>query len=373
MEVYLDYHAATPLAPAAREEMERVAAIAWANPSSAHAAGRAARAVLERARERIAAAIGAAPADLVLVSGGTEACNLGVLGLAGEQPAHLITSAIEHPAVSAAVEELERRGWRVSRLPVPRGRPPSAAEVAAMITPDTALAAIQWVNHETGTILPVAEHAAALRAHGVPLFVDATQALGKIPIDVRTLGVTALAIASHKIGGPAGAGALWIARDASLAPRVVGGAQERGRRAGSPDVVAAAGFGAACAVLRHWLEAMPAIAARRDRLEQAALALGGVPCGNEGPRVATCASIAFPGWRGTALVAALDLEGVAVSSGAACSSGVDRPSPVIAAMHADEPWRAASAVRFSLGPETDDAAIDHALAALRRVLARPPA
>jgi cysteine desulfurase len=373
MDVYLDHHAATPIIPAARLAMDRARELAWANPSSSHRFGRAARAVLERAREQVAAAIHASAADVVLVSGGTEACNLGVLGLMRDGASHVITTAIEHPAIATAIAALEERGVRVTRLGVPRGRPPTVDEVAAAITPDTGLAAIQWVNHETGTLLPIPELAVLFRARGVPFVVDAVQAFGKIPIDVRALGVTALAIASHKIGGPAGAGALWLARDVSLRPRMLGGSQERGRRAGSPDVIAAAGFGAACEKVGDRLRAMGSVAEKRDRFEREAIALGAVPNATGGPRVASCSSLAFRGWRGTALVAALDLEGLAVASGAACSSGIERPSPVIAAMHADEPWRAGATVRVSLGPETEDRDIDRALEALARVLARPPA
>jgi cysteine desulfurase len=373
MGVYLDHHAATPVGEAARREMEAAREVAWANPSSVHRPGRASRAILERARERVAAAIGAAPADVVLASGGTEACNLAVLGLAGARAGHVVTTEIEHPSVAAAIEVLSAAGWGVTRLPVPRGRPPSGEEVSRAITDDTRLVAIQMINHETGTVLPIDAYATVCRARGVPLAVDAIQALGKVPIDVASLGASAVAIASHKIGGPAGAAALWIARDASVEARVVGGAQERGRRAGTPDVVALAGFGAACAALPARLASMESIAIRRDRLERRVVELGGVVAATEGPRAPTAVNAAFRGWRGTALVAALDLEGVAASSGAACSSGVDRPSAVITAMHADEPWRAASSLRLSLGPETRDEDVSAALAALERVLSRPPA
>lgn len=342
--IYLDHHAASPIDEGARAAMEEARARAWANPSSVHAAGRAAKAVLERAREQIAAAICASPADIVLTSGGTEACNLALFGL--YEGGTIVTTPIEHPAVSEPIAELERRGASVIRT------------FDAVAAP---FAAIQWVNHETGRVL-------APRSTG-RLFVDATQALGKIPIDVSALGATAIALASSKIGGPPGAGALWIARDAGLRPSIVGGAQERGRRAGTPDPAAHAGFGVACTKIAERIEAMAAIAARRDRLEAALVALGAV-VNDEGPRVATVTNVSVRGWKGQSLVAALDLEGVCASSGAACSSGVDEPSPVIRALRPGEPWRAESALRLSLGPSTTDAEIDVAIEVLRRVIGR---
>lgn len=370
MGIYLDHHAATPVGEGARAAMDEAREHGWANPASVHAAGRASRALLERGRDRIAAAIGAAPAEIVLTSGGTEACNLAVRGLV--RAGHVVTTAIEHPAIAESVGAVA--GSRVTRLAVPHGRPPSEDDVSSAITPDTALMVVQWVNHETGTVLPVARYAEICRARGVPFVVDATQALGKIAIDVRALGATALALASHKVGGPGGAGALWIARDApEVSPLILGGAQERGRRAGSPEVIAIAGFGGACAEVDTRLAGMQAIAARRDRIERALVSLGAVINAPAGERVATCVSASVRGWRGSALVAALDLEGLEIASGAACSSGLDRPSPVIAAMHADEPWRASAALRISLGPETSDDEVARAIAILERVLSRAPA
>jgi cysteine desulfurase len=202
---------------------------------------------------------------------------------------------------------------------------------------------------------------------------SATQAAGKLAIDVRTLGADLLALASHKLGGPAGAGALWVRRGLELEPRTVGGAQERGRRAGSPDVAGAVGFGAACAALPERIAAQPALAALRERVEARLREMGAVVNGALGPRAATVTNASFAGRRGSELVAALDLEGVCAASGAACSSGLDQPSPVLLAMHSDEPWRATAALRLSFGPETSEAEAEAALGALRRVLARPAA
>lgn len=352
-----------------RGAIERAREVAWANPSSVHAAGRAARAALEEARRRVAEAIGAAPADVVFTAGGTEACNLGVLGLWPRGGRRVVTTRIEHPAVAEAVAALEEDGAEVIRLDVLDGRAPSIEALDAALD-GASLACIGWVSSETGTILPVDDYARRCRARGVPLFVDATQALGKIPLDVASLGASAAAFAASKIGGPPGAGALWIARDAALAPRALGGAQERGRRAGTADAALLAGFGEACEHVRARLAAMPEVARRRDRLERALVERGAVVNGAGGPRVATVTDVSVPGWRGQLLVAALDLEGLATSSGAACSSGVDAPSPVVLAMYPGEPWRAQAALRLSLSPETTDAEIDRALSILERVLSR---
>jgi cysteine desulfurase len=388
--IYLDHHAATPILPSVQREMLEAQAHAWANPSSVHAAGRASRALLERARERIAEAIGARPADLVLTAGGTEACNLAIFGAAtfasaeragpsmraaderdGRVAGELLGTRIEHPAVAEALRALAtRNGWQLTWLDIARGVAPSADLFARTLGPNSRLAALQWVNHETGTLLPVAAYAAACRARGVLSFVDATQALGKVPVDVEALGADYVAFAAHKIGGPAGAGALWVRRGVPLESLSIGGSQERGRRAGTPDVLAQVGFGAACEALETRLADQPRIARLRDRLEASLIELGAKRNAADGERVATAANLYFPGRRSDVLIAALDLEGLAASSGAACSSGKSEPSPVLLAMHPDEPDRATSSIRLSFGPETSEIDVDFAINCIRRVLAR---
>jgi len=356
---YLDHHAATPLSAAAAAAMADARGAAWANPSSVHGPGRRSRALLENARQRVAEALGASSADIVFTSGGTEACDLAIGG--GPRPTRVITWALAHPAVHGPVDQWAALGVPVERL---AGTAPLPADL------EGALVVVPWVDHETGAILdrPLAE---AARAAGARVVVDANQALGRLPIDVDALGVDALAIASHKVGGPAGAGALWLRRDGALEPRLSGGGQERGRRGGSPGVLPLVGFGAACAALPDRLEAMAQVGAWRDRLQAAAVALGGVVNGAEGPRVASCLNVSFRGWRAEHLVPALDLEGLAVSAGAACSSGTTEPSPGVASLYPEEPWRAQSAVRLSLGPEgLDGMAIDEAIAILERVVPR---
>jgi cysteine desulfurase len=367
--VYLDHHAAAPLDPRVHAALAQLGSGAWANPSSVHSEGRASRALIERAREQVAHAIGASPPDVVLTSGGTEACNLALFALRG---AHIVTTQIEHPAVAEPLAFLEQQGHRrVMRLAVPRGRAPEPEALAAAIAPDTALCALQWVNHELGTVLPIAAYAEVCRRARVPCFVDATQALGKLPIDVRALEVDMLALASHKIGGPAGAGALWVRRGLDVSPLVRGGGQERGRRAGTPDVRAFAGFGFASELLPERLAHMPRVAALRDRLEAALLALGAVRNAPEGERVATASNLFWPGRRSDVMVGALDLEGLAVSAGAACSSGKCEPSPVLLAVHPGEPARAEASSRFSFGPEVSESDVDFAVQCCARVIARP--
>jgi cysteine desulfurase len=368
--IYLDHHAATPLSEPVLAAVHHAHRQAWANPSSAHAAGRLARAEVERARRTIAEVIGAQPADLVFTGGGTEACNLGVLGLVGTAPgAHVLSSELEHPAIREAVLALGQRGVHVELLGAEQALPPGPAALAAALRPNTRLVALQWVNHETGSIAEIHALSQACRARGVPLLVDASQALGKLPCDVTALGATALVLASTKLGGPAGAAALWVARGQALAQVSFGGAQERGRRAGTHDVAAIAGFGAAVQAVPARLAAMPRLSLLRDQLEATCLALGGV-ANTAGPRVDTVCNLSFPGWRGEILVAALDVEGLCASAGAACSSGLGAPSPVLRALYPAEPWRAESALRLSLGPETTAAEVSEACAILRRVLGR---
>lgn len=375
--IYLDHHAATPLAPEVRAAMARAQELAWANPESVHQAGRAARALREQARAQVAEALGAKPADIVLAGSGSEALNLALLGIARARRAatgarRVISSAVEHPAVSASVAQLVREGFERVELVPDRGGAFTGDALAAALQTPSACVAIQWVNHETGHIWPIAAYAELCARAGVPLIVDACQALGKLRIDLRALpGVSALVVAAAKIGAPAGVSALYHTRAQALEPVLFGGAQERGFRPGTPDVAALAGFAAALSALPARLAAQAAVARLRDQLEARAVALGAV-ANADGPRVATVSNVSFQGVRADVLVAALDVEGLCVSAGAACSSGLATPSPVLRAMYADSPWRAESAVRLSLGPETGTAEVAAAGEILARVLARMP-
>jgi len=368
--IYLDHHAAAPTPDAVRQAMQEAATVAWANPSSTHAAGRASHQLLEAARRDVAKSIGAAPADIVLTGGGTEACNIGVRGLAAGRD-RIVTSEVEHPAVAQSVQRLQNEGRALVALEVLEGQPPSPDQLAAHLGPAT-LVAIQWVNHETGTVFPIREYAEACRAHQARLFVDATQAVGKLPVDVETLGADAIAIAAQKIGGPAGAGACWVRRGLDVEPVLDGGSQERGRRPGTPDTLSMVGFGAACRLIAARLAEQPRVTELRDRIEAALTKLGGVLNGGA-PRTGTVTNLSFPGWQGPVLAAALDVEGICLSTGAACSSGLQEPSAVIRAMYPDEQWRAGSALRISLGIETTPQDIGTALLAFQQVLGRSAA
>ena len=368
--IYLDHHAAAPTPPLVREAMAEAASAAWANPSSPHRAGRRARRWLEQAREQVASAIGADPVNLVFTGGGTEACNLGIRGLARTGDL-LVSTSVEHPAVAESIQRLGRRGHEVRTLSVVDGEPPPLEALVPHLG-SGALLAVQWVNHETGTIFPIAEYARLCAEHGARLFVDATQALGKVAIDVTSLGADVVAFAAQKVGGPAGAGACWVRRGASLRHVLEGGSQERGRRPGTPDTLNMVGFGAAASMSAERLALQPRIARLRNRFEARLVELGAVV---NAPRcrTATVSNVSFRGWSGPVLVAALDLEGVCASTGAACSSGLQEPSAVLRAMYPDEQWRAGSAVRISLGIETSETDMDQAFQVFRLVLARSAA
>ncbi len=331
---YLDANATEPLRPQARDAV--VATLAdVGNPASVHAAGRAARRRLEAAREAIAARFGGRPADLVFTSGGTEANALAIHGLARGR--RLIVGATEHAAVRAAAVA-------AATLPVDRDGVADLAALAALLADGPALVCLMLANNETGTVQPIARAAALCRAAGAWLHVDAVQAAGRVPVDFAALGVHSLALSSHKLGGPMGAGALLLAPDAAaaLAPLIAGGGQERGRRGGTPALPAICGFAAAATAAA----ASPDIAALRDAAESAALAAGAAVIGGGAPRLPNTTCLALAGVAAQTQVIALDLAGIAVSAGAACSSGKVSRSHVLDAMGLGE--LAGEAIRVSL-------------------------
>jgi cysteine desulfurase len=318
--VYLDANATEPLRPEARAAMLAALEVTG-NPSSVHAAGRAARRVLEDAREALAARFGARAQDLVFTSGGTEADALAIHALGAKR--RVIVGATEHDAVrSPAPDALS--------LPVDHDGVADLDTLAAWLTDGgPALVCLMLANNETGTIQPIAEAAALCRRHGAWLHVDAVQAAGRIDIRFSLLGAHSMAISSHKLGGPSGAGALLLAPDvATLAPLIAGGGQERGRRGGTPPLPAIAGFAAAAAGATDASRLAPL----RDAAEGAAVAAGAIVCGAGASRLANTTCLALPGVRADAQVIALDLDGIAVSAGAACSSGKVTASHVLAAM-----------------------------------------
>ena len=376
MRIYLDYNATAPMPPAVRRAMAELMQAPRGNPSSVHAEGRAARDRLERARARVAALLGAQPGELVFTSGGTEADLLGVHGLAraacaAGRPARILTSGIEHPAVTGACRALARDGFAVEALPVDADGVIDAEAVARGCAAGAALLTLQVANHELGTVQDVAALSAIARTHGVPVLADAVQALGKLPLSVGELGASAVAVSAHKIGGPAGCGALWIADRVGLAPPLAGGGQERGRRPGTENLLGAVGFGAAAALARADGEARRAAAnAAAAALEAGLRRLDGVRIhGAGGRRAGNTVNAGFDGALGEVVVTALDLAGIAASTGSACTSGTVAPSPVLLATGLPAE-RAAEAVRFSTGPETTLDEVAAVLEKLPAILSR---
>lgn len=371
--IYLDHNAITPMRPEAIAAV-RAALDVFGNPSSVHAAGRAARDLLDGARGQVARAIGAAPADVVFTSGATESAALAIRGILGVAPAgrrRLVVTAVEHPCVLSLARLLEREGTPLTVVPVDRRGLVDPAAFREALGPDVALACAMRANNETGVILPVPELAAAARDAGAPFFCDAVQAVGKIDVDVRTLGADLVALTAQKFGGPRGTGALWVAPGLRLAP-VVGGEQERGRRAGTENLPGIAGLGAALeAAVAHRAAEAERIGALRDRLERGLLAA--FPAarvnGAGAPRLPGTLSITFPGTDAEALLMALDLDGLCASAGSACHSGSTKPSAVLSAMGLSlEDARAT--LRLSLGWTSTDADVDTALALIPRLAAQ---
>ena len=367
---YLDHNASAPLRPEARAAM--LAALdTIGNPSSVHAEGRAARAIVESAREAVARLVNARPSEVVFTSGATEANN--VVMAAGWDT--IFVSGIEHDSVLAPAA---RSGARISTIAVtPSGvadLAPVAEQIAAAAQGSKrVLLSLMAANNETGVIQPLAEAAALARAHGASLHVDAVQAPGRIAVDFAGLGADALTLSAHKLGGPRGVGALIVRDGVELPAAIVGGGQERRRRGGTECVAAIAGFGAAAEAIARELGAVERMAALRARLEDGVCAAtpGAVVVGKDAARIANTACIAVPGKAAETLVIKLDLEGVAVSAGAACSSGKVGTSHVLTAMGL-APEMARSAIRVSLGAQTQDDDIAAFLAAWEKV-SRPAA
>jgi cysteine desulfurase len=373
MRIYLDHNATTPVRDEVAAAIARALRDVFGNPSSAHAEGAAARAELERARERVAALVGAAPAEIVFTSGATESNNLALHGVARSgRGRHLVATAAEHPSVDEPLAALAAEGFRVTRVAVDRDGLVDPAAVAAAIEPDTALVSVLWANNETGVVQPVAAIAELVRSRGVPLHVDATQAIGKLPVRLDAVPADLLSASAHKFNGPKGMGFLVVRGERPLVPALRGGAQERGRRGGTSNVPGAVGLGVACELAaRELAERADTTASLRDRLWRGlAAAVPGVRRNGAADRVLpNTLSVEFPGVPGDVLLEALDLEGVAVSAGAACSSGSVHPSRTLLAMGrtADE---ARASLRFSVGHGNDAAQIDRVVALLPALVAR---
>jgi cysteine desulfurase len=369
--IYLDWNATAPPLPEVLDAMRAAGERGWGNPSSIHARGRAARGLVEDAREAVAALTGRDPRDVTITGGGTEANNLAVRSAFDEAPGVLVASRLEHPSVAKVAEVLEREGRaRVRWVGVCADGTLDLADFSrALEDPDVRLVAVQAVNGETGVIQPLAEVFAATARHpkNPRVHVDAIQAWGKVG-DLAVLGqADTLSVAAHKFRGPKSIGALVVRPGVAVRPVLVGGAQERGLRPGTVDPIGAAGLAVAARRAHTSPARYAALAALRDQLEAALQALGAARVGT-GPRVPHVANLAMPGWIGAELVAALDLEGLCVSSGSACSAGTIEPSVVVSAMLG--PKVATTCVRFSMGEDTTAAEIDEAIASVTRVLRR---
>jgi len=371
--IYLDHAASAPLRPEAREAMLPFLDGRFGNPSSIHRFGREARAALEEARARLARVIGAAPAEIVFTRAGTEADNLAVLGRARMLPGTPVAvSAIEHKAVLASAHAAEGEGSPFVLLPVDGNGVVRLDGVDAVLERRPAVVSVMWANNEMGALQPVGEVAARCRAAGVAFHSDAVQALGKVPVRVDEVAADLVAFSAHKVGGPKGVGALYVRRGTRLHPLLHGGGQERGMRPGTEDVAGAAGFAAAAEGAEAEREtAMARIGVLRDRLEAGLrAAVPGLVVNAAGaPRLPTIGNVSVPGADPEALLMGLDLEGIAVSSGSACSSGAVDPSHVLTAMGVP-PGLAGPSIRFSLGWTTTDAEIARVLEVFPRVAAR---
>lgn len=394
--VYLDNNATTPLLPEVLEAMRPYFGERFGNASSIHSHGQQTRAAVERARESVAALIGARAAEIVFTSGGTEADNLALFGIA-KAGDHIITSTIEHHAVLNACRHLENQPSAISRqpsallgcdvtyVPVDARGAVDPADVRRALRPSTKLISIMMANNETGMIQPVAEIGAIAREAGVYFHTDAVQAAGKIPIRVDKIGCDLLTLSAHKLHGPQGVGALYVRKGTALSPQMYGGRHERSRRAGTENVPGIVGMGAAAELARAGLERGDDLkmAELRDRLESGLLGIEA--CGMNGagenphtPQTARCmghhrvpntSNIYFEGIDGEALVIALDLKGLAVSTGAACSSGAIEPSHVLMAMGMGAE-RARGSIRFSLGKMNTAEDVDFALRVVPETVAR---
>ena len=373
MRVYFDYNATTPPDTQVVDAIVGVTRDLFGNASSVHHFGQQAKAALDQARSSVAALIKAEPSEIVFTAGGTESDNFAIRGAAeAVDPArrHLVASAIEHEAVLNTLKALGRRGWRTTLIPVDQSGVVSPERVREVMTSDTALVSVMLANNEIGTIQPVAEIALIAHEFGALMHTDAVQAVGKMPIDVRALGVDLLSLSAHKFNGPKGAGALYIRRGTRMQPILTGGKHERNRRAGTENTAAIAGMGVAAHLAVVKLEAESVrLTALRDRLEAGILAgvSGTAANGGNSPRVPNTTNVSFERIEAESLLIALDLEGIAVSTGSACSSGTLEPSHVLKAMGFPT-HRTQNSLRFSLGLFSTNEEVDFVIATLPRLV-----
>jgi len=368
MQIYLDYSATTPTHP---QVIERVATILqhhWGNPSSLHTWGQDTATLIEMAREQVAGLINANPDQIIFTSGGTEADNLAIIGVAQHynRPRHIIISSVEHSAIAEPCKQLEQQGWQITRLPVNRQGRVNPLDLKAAIQSDTVLISIIYGQSEVGTLQPIEELGSIARERGVLFHTDAVQVAAYLEIDVNELQVDLMALSAHKFYGPKGVGVLYVRDGTPYLPTLTGGGHERGRRAGTVNVAGAAG---AAAALQHVSRERRAQSARlralRDRMIAGVLAAtpGVQLTGHPQERLPGHASFLFHGVDGETLLMALDVEGIAVSTGSACASGDPEPSPVLTAMGIAREW-SLGGLRISLGYHNTEADVDALLATL---------
>jgi cysteine desulfurase len=371
--IYLDHNATTPLDARVLEAMVPLLREGFGNASSLHWFGQRARAAVDAARGEVAALIGAAPAEVVFTSGGTEADNLALRGVAAAaRPPRrkVLYSAVEHHAIVHTARALAEEGVPVAPIRVTADGVLDLADLRQKADEETALVAVMLANNETGLLQPLGEVVRVCHERGILVHCDAVQAAGKVPVDVRALGVDLLALSAHKIYGPQGVGALYVRRGTRMKALLRGGAQERNRRAGTENVAGAAGFGRAAALAAADLSAeAPRLAALRDRLEARLLEIPGARRNGEGPRVPNTLNVSFEHVEAESLLLALDLQGLAVSTGAACAAGSVEPSHVLRAMGL-LPRRVQGSVRFSLGRSSTAEQVDRAAELVAAAVAR---
>lgn len=378
MQIYLDYSATTPPRLEAIAAMQQVLTEQWGNPSSLHAWGARAATVVEQARIQVADLLNASPESVVFTSGGTEADNLAIMGVARQytSPQHLIISSVEHSAIAEPARLLEQWGWQVTRLPVDQQGRVNPLDLQAALQPNTVLVSVLYAQSEVGTLQPIQSLGAIAQAHGALFHTDAVQVAGRLPLDVHQLPIDLLSLSSHKIYGPQGAGALYIRPGIELIPLLGGGGQEFKFRSGTQAVPAIAGFGVAAELAAQEMSVeTPRLIQLRDRLfDQLADVPDLIPTGNRFSRLPHHVSFYLrhadgETLSGKTLVRQMNLAGIAISAGSACHSGKLTPSPVLLAMGYSD--RAAKAgIRLTLGRATTEADIDWTALVLKQVLER---
>lgn len=371
MPAYFDHNASTPVEPAALEAMLPYLRERFGNPSSVHRHGRRARAALDSAREQVAALVNAHPSQVVFTSGGTEANNLAIKGVAAcRAPGRLLIGATEHPSVSEAADSLVEAGWKVERLPVDSAGRLQHRALAAQLRDTPVLMSAMYANNETGTVQDIPAIAQTARAQGALLHTDAVQAAGKLPLDFDACGAHLMSLSAHKIGGPKGVGALVVDKAVDMKPLLRGGGQERDRRSGTENVAGIVGFGAAAALVQERRAAYTLRVQRlREQLEQGLRGFDGVEIlSADAGRLPNTSCFAVHGMDGETLVLGLDRLGFAVSSGSACASGSAEPSPVLLAMGVEREL-ARGGMRVSFGWSNTEVEVEEFLRALAAVLA----